>query len=264
MLYAACGASRSGRVPVLFLDTDSPTTRVSDRPITNAYVPSVARCVCTRNLSWERAGVRALKALGISPLIWHLNEGHSAFLLVERTRDLVARGVALEEAFRRVRSDSVFTIHTPVAAATSGSTPTWFAKWRAALRRRQDSARGPAASQSSGSWRLARGVDGNPAQLEMTALSLRLSNSGQRRQQAPWPSPPNGRGRASATSRSSLSRMGPHADMGRPADGELFLRYLDTQLDSLTARDGHRALLGADGQIPDAELWRLTSARSSS
>ena len=58
-------------------------------------------------------GVRALRALGIAPAAWHLNEGHSAFLLVERARELVAAGVPFEEALEQVRSRSVFTIHTP-------------------------------------------------------------------------------------------------------------------------------------------------------
>ena len=61
-------------------------------------------------------GVRVLRALGIEPAVWHLNEGHSAFLLAERARELVAAGDALEAAWDKVRRDSVFTIHTPVSA----------------------------------------------------------------------------------------------------------------------------------------------------
>src|SRR5688572_30917323 len=61
-------------------------------------------------------GVRALAALGIEPNVFHLNEGHSAFLQVERVRALVADGVSTEAAIERVRSTSVFTTHTPVPA----------------------------------------------------------------------------------------------------------------------------------------------------
>ncbi|MEA2651484.1 MAG: glycogen phosphorylase, partial [Chloroflexota bacterium] len=63
-------------------------------------------------------GVRALRALGIEPAVWHLNEGHSAFLLVERAGELVAaeQGLSAGEALRRVGRDAVFTIHTPVPA----------------------------------------------------------------------------------------------------------------------------------------------------
>ena len=63
-------------------------------------------------------GVRALREIGIAPAVWHLNEGHSAFLLVERARELIAAEPALAsgEALRRVGRDAVFTIHTPVPA----------------------------------------------------------------------------------------------------------------------------------------------------
>jgi starch phosphorylase len=61
-------------------------------------------------------GVRALRGLGIEPAAWHLNEGHSAFLLLERARELVEAepGLGADEALRRVGQNSVFTIHTPV------------------------------------------------------------------------------------------------------------------------------------------------------
>jgi glycogen phosphorylase len=61
-------------------------------------------------------GVRALAALGIEPNVFHLNEGHSAFLQLERVRTLVADGVDTDEALERVRRSSVFTTHTPVPA----------------------------------------------------------------------------------------------------------------------------------------------------
>jgi glycogen phosphorylase len=61
-------------------------------------------------------GVRALAALGIQPNVFHLNEGHSAFLQLERVRTLVADGVETDEALERVRRSSVFTTHTPVPA----------------------------------------------------------------------------------------------------------------------------------------------------
>ena len=62
-------------------------------------------------------GVRALRALGVDPAVWHLNEGHSAFLLLERARELVTRGRRdPEDALAQVGRGSVFTIHTPVPA----------------------------------------------------------------------------------------------------------------------------------------------------
>ena len=61
-------------------------------------------------------GVRALAALGIEPTVFHLNEGHSAFLQIERARVLVAQGLETAEALEQVRASSVFTTHTPVPA----------------------------------------------------------------------------------------------------------------------------------------------------
>ncbi len=61
-------------------------------------------------------GVRALAALGIAPTAYHVNEGHSAFLTIERVRALVERGEETARARERVRSSTIFTTHTPVPA----------------------------------------------------------------------------------------------------------------------------------------------------
>ena len=61
-------------------------------------------------------GVRVLEALGIQPSVFHMNEGHSALLLVERLRALMEEGVSWTEACDLVRQSSVLTIHTPVPA----------------------------------------------------------------------------------------------------------------------------------------------------
>ena len=61
-------------------------------------------------------GVRVLRALQIDPAVWHANEGHAAFMLIERLRELIAGGSSYEEAVSQVRTRSVFTTHTPVPA----------------------------------------------------------------------------------------------------------------------------------------------------
>jgi starch phosphorylase len=61
-------------------------------------------------------GVRALAALDLHPNVFHLNEGHSAFLQLERVRALVAAGAGTDDALEQVRRSSVFTTHTPVPA----------------------------------------------------------------------------------------------------------------------------------------------------
>ncbi len=61
-------------------------------------------------------GVRVLRALDIHPTVWHANEGHTAFMMLERIRELVAGGLPFAEATRRVQAATVFTTHTPVLA----------------------------------------------------------------------------------------------------------------------------------------------------
>ncbi len=61
-------------------------------------------------------GVRALRALGIEPSVWHANEGHSAFMMLERVREEVEKGMTFTEALSTVQATTVFTTHTPVPA----------------------------------------------------------------------------------------------------------------------------------------------------
>ncbi|HEY6607909.1 MAG TPA: alpha-glucan family phosphorylase [Candidatus Limnocylindria bacterium] len=117
-VHAAVWVAQVGRVPILLLDTDIPANEGPDRPITHIlYVRGREMRLC-QELVLGIGGVRALRELGIAPAVWHLNEGHSAFLLLERARELIAgeTGLAAGEALRRVGRDAVFTIHTPVPA----------------------------------------------------------------------------------------------------------------------------------------------------
>ena len=61
-------------------------------------------------------GVRALRLLGIQPSVWHANEGHTAFMMLERVREQVEQGATFDQALQRVQATTVFTTHTPVAA----------------------------------------------------------------------------------------------------------------------------------------------------
>ena len=137
-VHAAVWVAQVGRVSILLLDTDVPRNDAADRPITHIlYVRGREMRLC-QELILGIGGVRALRALGIEPAVWHLNEGHSAFLLVERARELLVRepGLAAEEALRRVGRDAVFTIHTPVPAGNEvfgrdlvrEALATWFAQ----------------------------------------------------------------------------------------------------------------------------------------
>ena len=157
-----------GRVPLLLLDTDTPLNDEDDRPITHILYVRGREMRLHQELVLGVGGVRALRALGIQPAAWHLNEGHSAFLLVERARELVAQGRPLDEALDRVREHSVFTIHTPVSAGNE--------RFDADLVRRV--ARPflePSGLDIERILAVGRGPDDDPGQFDMTGFSLRTS-----------------------------------------------------------------------------------------
>lgn len=106
-----------GRIPLYLLDTDIPENEDADRLITHQlYGGGQENRIC-QEIVLGIGGVRALDALGITPSVWHMNEGHSAFLGLERIRELVREhNLTIPEATEVVRSRSVFTTHTPVAA----------------------------------------------------------------------------------------------------------------------------------------------------
>ncbi len=106
-----------GRVPVLLLDSDVRENVPADRQITSIlYVRGREMRLC-QEILLGIGGVHALRALGIEPAVWHLNEGHSAFASLERIRERVMTDKqGFEDALRRVSENAVFTTHTPVPA----------------------------------------------------------------------------------------------------------------------------------------------------
>ena len=168
-LTVAVWVAQVGRVPVLLLDTDLPENNDADRPITHILYVRGREMRLHQELVLGIGGVRAIRALGLAPAVWHLNEGHSALLLAERAREYVSRGVALDDAWGQVRRDSVFTIHTPVSAGNE--------RFDADLVRRLagplfDAGGVPVQEVLD----LGLGVDEDPGQFDMTAFSLRLTH----------------------------------------------------------------------------------------
>lgn len=109
--------ARVGRNPIYLLDADIPENAMHDRLITHQlYGGDMEMRIC-QEIVLGMGGVRALTALGIEPACWHMNEGHSVFLGLERIRQLVEReGLSFYEARELVRATTIFTTHTPVAA----------------------------------------------------------------------------------------------------------------------------------------------------
>jgi starch phosphorylase len=243
-----------GRVPVLLLDTDNPLNDPADRPITHILYVRGREMRLHQELILGVGGVRALRALGIKPAVWHLNEGHSAFLLAERARENVAAGEDLETALTAVARNSVFTIHPPVSAGNE--------------RFETDLVRRVAGPLLDGDGRantggvsiervleIGRGTDDDAGQFDMTAFSLRLTSGANAVSKL-----------HASTANNTWQDIAPHGIqpitngvhpptwVGGPVLG-LFERYLDADLDDLDGSTPATRWWERIDRIPAAELW---------
>ncbi len=105
-----------GRIPVYLLDTDLDSNDPADRQLTARLYTSAPEWRLRQEWVLGVGGVRVLRALGIQPDVWHANEGHAAFMYVERMRELIGTGLTPAQAEEQIRATSVFTTHTPVPA----------------------------------------------------------------------------------------------------------------------------------------------------
>jgi len=105
-----------GHIRIVLLDTDVEANRAEDRTITHQLYGGDTHTRIQQEIILGIGGVRALRALGLGPTIWHINEGHAAFLILERIREQVALGIEFDAALEWVAAATVFTTHTPVAA----------------------------------------------------------------------------------------------------------------------------------------------------
>ena len=105
-----------GRVSLYLIDTDVQENSPEDRALSARLYGGDQEMRLCQEILLGIGGVRMLRALGISPSVWHANEGHSAFLTLERIRELVQQGSNHAEACETVRQSTVFTTHTPVPA----------------------------------------------------------------------------------------------------------------------------------------------------
>jgi starch phosphorylase len=105
-----------GRVRLLLLDTNVAENDETDRLISGHLYGGDRETRCVQEIMLGVGGVRLLRKLKIEPRVFHLNEGHSAFLTLELARELTSQGHTFADAAPRVRERCVFTTHTPVAA----------------------------------------------------------------------------------------------------------------------------------------------------
>ena len=243
-----------GRVPVLLLDTDTAENEAADRPITHILYVRGREMRLHQELVLGIGGVRALRALRIDPAAWHLNEGHSAFLIAERARELVAAGATLDEALERVRRNEVFTIHTPVSAGNE--------RFDAELVRKVAGAvlDGDGRPNTGGVpvdrvLEIGRGSDGDPTIFDMTAFSLRLTSGANAVSQL-----------HARTANETWREIVPHEILGI-TNGvhlptwvggpirELFERYLDADLDDIDGTTDASRWWERIARVPATELW---------
>ncbi len=105
-----------GRVPVYLLDTNLEVNHEDDRGLMNNLYAGGPDMRLRQEWILGVGGVRVLRAMGIDPAAWHANEGHAAFMLLERLRERIVGGESREAAIAHVRGSSIFTTHTPVPA----------------------------------------------------------------------------------------------------------------------------------------------------
>jgi starch phosphorylase len=107
---------RLGRVKLYLLDTDLEENAPWDRELSARLYGGDRETRIQQEIILGVGGVRALKALGSTPRVWHLNEGHAAFVVLQRIRDMIEHGESFDSALEEVRRTTIFTTHTPVPA----------------------------------------------------------------------------------------------------------------------------------------------------
>ena len=247
---------RLGRVTLYLLDTDLEENAPWDRSLSARLYGGDRETRVQQEIILGIGGVRVLRSLGCHPTVWHLNEGHAGFVVLQRIREFVDQGLSFDAALEEVRRTTVFTTHTPVPAGHDAFNFQLVEKHLAG------------AWGSLGTYRpqfLALGEydNGNGPQFNMTALALRAAGSvnavsqlhGEvtREMWVPiWPGT-----RVEDAPVKALTN-GVHVPTWVSHDmSEIFARYLG---EDWIERHDAPGLWDAIHEIPDAELWAVRSA----
>ncbi|MEW6330957.1 MAG: alpha-glucan family phosphorylase, partial [Pseudomonadota bacterium] len=108
--------AKAGHITIYLLDSDLPENDEADRRITYQLYGGDINTRMQQEIVLGIGGVRALTAVGLKPTVWHINEGHAAFQILERCREAVAQGLDFDSALELVAANTIFTTHTPVPA----------------------------------------------------------------------------------------------------------------------------------------------------
>ncbi|MCU0411468.1 MAG: alpha-glucan family phosphorylase [Bacteroidetes bacterium] len=258
-LHAQIWRVQVGRVPLYLLDTNIPQNSHDDQNITDQLYGGDRELRIKQEILLGIGGYRALKALGIQPDVYHLNEGHSAFLTLEHCRELIAeKGLTFREAREATIASTVFTTHTPVPAGNDYFAPELVERYFASYY--------PSLNLSSKDFHsLGReNVDNERESFCMTVLALRMSGKsngvsklhGEVSRQMwknVWPKVP-----VHEVPIISITN-GVHAPSWVSHDlGELYDRYLGPKWREDAGQFG---LWSRVHHIPDEELWRTHERR---
>lgn len=130
ILYAQIWRVQVGKIPLYLLDANIESNSLEDREITAQLYGGDQENRIKQEILLGIGGMKILKALGISATVFHMNEGHSAFLAVERISDLIENhSLSFIEAKEAVSSSNVFTTHTPVPAGLDKFQPSLIDKY---------------------------------------------------------------------------------------------------------------------------------------
>ncbi|MBN1856446.1 MAG: alpha-glucan family phosphorylase [Dehalococcoidia bacterium] len=250
-LYLGAYLVKVGRVELYLACTDVEGNSQEDRDVTSRLYTSDPRSRIQQEIVLGIGGVRILDALGIKPSVWHGNEGHTAFMMMERIRRAVADGLTVDEAVKQVSAATVFTTHTPVPA---GHDVFPFELMNEHL---------------SGFWRmpgvdqnalLALGRQDDARRFNMTAFALRTSewrngvselhgNVTRKMWHGLWPNVPEGQVPITHVTN------GVHVPTWLAAElADLYDKYLGSDWMS---RHDEVAMWQGISEIPDEELWQV-------
>lgn len=160
-----------GRVPLILLDANLEANRGADRALTNTLYGGDRAHRIRQELLLGVGGFRMIRALGFAPAVCHMNEGHSAFLALERVRQLVSElGVPFEVAAEIGSAGNVFTTHTPVPAGNDAFAHDLIAPYLDVIGRELGKSRDEVA-------RIGRAdVDAATAEFSMPVLAIRMAD----------------------------------------------------------------------------------------
>ena len=170
-LFANIWEVKVGRVMLYLLDTDVLRNTVQDRHITSRLYADDPRIRIEQEILLGMGGVKLLKKMGIKPSVYHINEGHSAFLIFELINQFILdEGLSFDAAKEAARGCTVFTTHTPVDAGNERFNrevveyyfSSFFKRW---------------GITSPQFWELGRKEMGDDKPFYMTVLGLKLSNA---------------------------------------------------------------------------------------